>query len=128
MPFYPGWLIEMAALYPLDSLKRVQGIRIPALFILASKDFLMPNQVSENLFDHYAGPKRMLMFDSDHNGLFITAGVFAASQAFIDHLNAESPVDFRFDESRTVNATDIAGSSLIENWRKFVGLLRLGLQ
>ena len=79
-------LLRKFALYELDNMARVANTQIPGLFFLGSKDHLMPTEVSENLFRHYACPKRCLIYEASHNDLLMNRDVYKAMQSFLQRI------------------------------------------
>ncbi len=81
------WLIAgpVALAIPgeLDSLDNAPHINAPALFLSARSDTLVQPSYQRSVIDAYAGPKKVLEFDGDHN----TPGPDHANPALIEHMN-----------------------------------------
>jgi len=71
---YPFLPVKLLARYSYDTLRKVQHITLPKLFIHSPDDEIIPYRQGRMLFERAAEPKRFLEIRGGHNEGFILSG------------------------------------------------------
>ncbi|MFC4161142.1 alpha/beta hydrolase [Chitinimonas lacunae] len=85
---YPWVPVHWLLRHRFDSLALAPKLKTPALFVLAGRDFIVPNPHSLRLYQAWGGPKRqILLTEADHNSVVSEPGYRLASMAFLNELS-----------------------------------------
>ena len=67
---YPIFPIGLLLKHKFASVDLAPDIKAPALFLMGNQDNIIPNQSSENLYNHWGGTKTLVTVDgADHNNI-----------------------------------------------------------
>ena len=81
---YPFLPITLLLRHKFDSLARAPGMKIPALFLVAEMDQVIPSRHAKRLYDAWQGPKMWRGFPQrDHNNVSEAAGYWDTIAAFL---------------------------------------------
>ena len=82
-PFFPvGLLLK----HPFDSLSLAPAIQIPALFLIAARDEVIPPKYASRLAEAWGGPRRTVFIEgAGHNDIQLEGGYWQAVNRFLAH-------------------------------------------
>ena len=82
---YPFLPISLLLRHKFDSLSRAAELRVPALFLVAEQDRVIPPKHSKQLYETWAGPKTWQVHAGyDHNNVSEAPGYWDTIAAFLD--------------------------------------------
>jgi cephalosporin-C deacetylase-like acetyl esterase len=68
-----------------DSLSRAAIVKVPALFLVAAQDEVIPPMHSKRLYDAWTGPKTLQVYSGyDHNSISEAPGYWDTIAAFLE--------------------------------------------
>lgn len=90
---YPYVPVSCLLKDPFDSLSASENVGVPALFLVAEEDRVIPEKHSKQLFESWKGDREWVEFpDTDHNSISYDPAYWRSLSAFIDStVRAESP-------------------------------------
>ena len=85
---YPFLPISLLLRHKFDSLSRAAEIKVPALFLVAGKDRVIPPMHSKRLYEAWAGIKTWQVYAGhDHNNVSEAPGYWDTIAAFLERAN-----------------------------------------
>lgn len=82
---YPFLPISLLLRHKFDSLSRAAEVKVPALFLVAEQDRVIPPKHSERLYEAWAGPKTWKVCAGyDHNNVSDAPGYWDTIAAFLE--------------------------------------------
>lgn len=85
---YPVFPVSLLLKHKFRSIDLAPDIEAPALFLMGDRDSVIPNQLSENLYEHWGGPKTLVTIDgADHNTIEQFQQYWDAVNHFLQSLN-----------------------------------------
>ena len=85
---YPFLPISLLLRHKFDSLSRAAEAKVPALFLVAERDRVIPPKHSKRLYETWAGPKTWQVYAGyDHNNVSEAPGYWDTIAAFLERAN-----------------------------------------
>jgi pimeloyl-ACP methyl ester carboxylesterase len=82
---YPWLPVGMLLRHPFDSLARAPGLDVPAVFLVAAEDRIIPPANSRRLFDHWRGAAQWMVIDGvGHNSIAGSSDYWRTIRRFLD--------------------------------------------